>query len=253
MNNKKTYVLDTTVMIYDPEIFYKLGNADIVLPIAAIKELDGLKKSNSDLVSKSAREVSRFLDRLSSYSDLTEEGGKVSSGGRVFIEKNYEKVEGLDSEVDCKIVGTALYLKNKGVKNLILSTTDTNMRVVGRSYGIRVEQIPYEASTENRKESAVMLKKQTKKSNKLMRYIKAFNYAFLPRKVKRVIFIYLSLVIALYLLMPKKNFWLAAFIIAILMIFVYLIISSEKREYILFRDIPFMVTILMDDDDKHKH
>ena len=143
MEKKKTYVLDTTVLIYDPDIFYKLGDADIVVPLAAIKELDGLKKSESDLVSKSAREVSRMLDRISSYSDMRETGGKVSSGARIFIETSYEQVEGLESEGDRKIIGTALYLKKKGVRNLILATTDTNMRIVGRTYGIKVEHYPY--------------------------------------------------------------------------------------------------------------
>ena len=133
MSDKKTYVLDTTVMIYDPEIFYKLGDADIVVPLAAIKELDGLKKNESNLVAQSAREVSRLLDRISSYANLRGEGCKVSSGARIFIEPNYEKVEGLNSEGDRKIIGTALYLKKTGVKNLILATNDTNMRIVARS------------------------------------------------------------------------------------------------------------------------
>ena len=145
MDKKKTYVLDTTVLIYDPDIFYKLGDADIVVPLAAIKELDGLKKSQSDLVAQSARQVSRMLDRISSYSDIKEAGGKISSGARIFIETNYEKVEGLASEEDQKIIGTALFLKKKGVENLILATADTNMRIVGRTFGIKVEYYPYKA------------------------------------------------------------------------------------------------------------
>lgn len=142
MVKKKTYVLDTTVLIYDPDIFYKLGDADIVIPLAAIKELDGLKNSDSGLVAQAARKVSITIDRISSYSDMTEVGGDVSSGARIFIENNYEKVEGLESEGDRKIIGTALYLKKKGVENLLLATTDTNMRIVGRTYGLKAEHMP---------------------------------------------------------------------------------------------------------------
>lgn len=142
MVKKKTYVLDTTVLIYDPDIFYKIGDADIVIPLAVIKELDGLKNSDSELVSQAARKVSRSIDRISSYSDITEVGGNVFSGARIFIENNYEKVEGLESEGDRKIIGTALYLKKKGVENLLLATTDTNMRIVGRTYGLKAEHMP---------------------------------------------------------------------------------------------------------------
>lgn len=142
MVKKKTYVLDTTVLIYDPDIFYKLGDADIVIPLTAIKELDGLKNSSSELVAQAARKVSRTIDRISSYSDMTEVGGDVSSGARIFIENNYEKVEGLESEGDRKIIGTALYLKKKGIENLLLATTDTNMRIVGRTYGLKAEHMP---------------------------------------------------------------------------------------------------------------
>lgn len=164
MEKKKTYVLDTTVLIYDPDIFYKLGDADIVVPLAAIKELDGLKKSESDLVAQSAKQVTRMLDRISSYSDIKETGGKVSSGARIFIETSYEKVEGLASEGDQKIIGTALYLKKKGVENLILATTDTNMRIVGRTYGIRVEHMPY--TTEGNHEEGCSYKTSTNGQDK---------------------------------------------------------------------------------------
>lgn len=142
MEKKKTYVLDTTVLIYDPNIFFKLGDADIVVPLPAIKELDGLKKSDSDLVAQAARQVYRTMDRISSYSDMVGEGGKLPTNAQIFIETKYEKVEGLNSKSDREIVGTALYLKNIGVKDLILVTTDTNMRIVGRAYGIKVEYMP---------------------------------------------------------------------------------------------------------------
>lgn len=142
MEKKKTYVLDTTVLIHEPDVFYKLGDADIVIPLAVIRELDGLKNSDSELVAKAARQVSRILDRISSYSDMRETGGNISSGARIFIETNYEKVEGIESEGDRQIIGTALYLKKKGVKNLILATTDTNMRIVGRTYSLKLEYMP---------------------------------------------------------------------------------------------------------------
>jgi predicted ribonuclease YlaK len=231
MEKKKTYVLDTTVLIYDPDIFYKLGDADIVVPLAAIKELDGLKKNESDLVAQSARQVSRMLDRISSYSDIKETGGQVSSGARIFIETSYEKVEGLASEGDQKITGTALYLKKKGVKNLILATTDTNMRIVGRTYGIKVEHYPHEAIDNNYKEIYMGKEIKTtyeKKSNRLLVILKAFNKTFLTRKLKLFVSFYVTLIIALYLAMPTKNIVLSAIVISFFFLFLFWIRNASR-------------------------
>jgi predicted ribonuclease YlaK len=47
MDNKpgRVYVLDTTVLIYDPDILSKTAEVDWVIPLVVIKELDGLKNS----------------------------------------------------------------------------------------------------------------------------------------------------------------------------------------------------------------
>lgn len=239
MVKKKTYVLDTTVLIYDPDIFYKLGDADIVIPLAVIKELDGLKNSDSELVSQAARKVSRTIDRISSYSDITGIGGNVSSGARIFIENNYENIEGLESEGDRKIIGTALYLKKKGVRNLILATTDTNMRIVGKTHGIKVEHCPYE--TENRgveaiKNTNVTLSPKRKISPKKLKIMRA---AYKTFKVMFLVFIILA-VIGIYggLTNQKGTIWDAlgtigniAILLAILLIIIYQSVKSSYDEY----------------------
>lgn len=227
MVKKKTYVLDTTVLIYDPDIFYKLGDANIVIPLAVIRELDGLKNSDSELVANAARQVSRILDRISSYSDMREAGGNISSGARIFIETNYEKVEGLESEGDRQIIGTALYIKKKGVKNLILATTDTNMRIVGRTYGIKVEHYPHEAIDNNYKELYMGKEIKTtlhtydKKFNRLLVILKAFNGAFLTKKIKLFVSFYATLIIALYLAMPAKNLFLSIIVVSFFFLFLF--------------------------------
>jgi len=254
MEKKKTYVLDTTVLIYDPNIFYKLGDADIVVPLAAINELDGLKKSDNDLVAQAARQVSRTLDRISSYADLAERSGKLSTGARIFIETKYEKVEGIDSEGDRKIIGTAFYLKRKGVKDLILATTDTNMRIVGRTYGLNVEHYPYEAADESdnekymRKEIKTTLKTYKNKSNRLLVILKALNKAFLTRKIKLIVSFYVTLIIVLYLSMPTKNLVLSAIVVSFFSLFLFWIRNASRCRFSL-RDIAAITAVTS--DDKH--
>jgi len=72
--NKKdrTFVLDTTILLYDPDIFYRLQGR-IVIPSSVIKEIDGLKRRD-DNVGYAARKVARTLDVLGSYEDFGAHG-----------------------------------------------------------------------------------------------------------------------------------------------------------------------------------
>jgi len=137
MTTSKTYVLDTTVLIEDPDVMYKLGNSLIVIPMAVIKELDGLKRSDVGSVAQAARAVARTLDRLGSYGDLRE-GVKLSSGGVLKVYNGSETVDGLASEADNRIVGAAVRLQRE-VSNVTLLTTDGNMRTVARVNGVKAE------------------------------------------------------------------------------------------------------------------
>ena len=46
---KKTYVLDTNVLIRDPDAVHHFEDNDIVLPITVIEELDHLKKGSGEI------------------------------------------------------------------------------------------------------------------------------------------------------------------------------------------------------------
>jgi hypothetical protein len=89
------------------------------------------------LVAEAARVVGRMLDNFSSYANLTE-GVKLSSGGTLAVYKGYEPLSALASEADNKVVGAALRLKTEG-KEVVLFTTDANMRTAARIYGIQAE------------------------------------------------------------------------------------------------------------------
>lgn len=138
-------VLDTSVLINDPDAFYKLKAKEIVIPTAVIKELDGMKKNPDPFEprAKAARKIARTLDMLSSHEDLLK-GAKLSSSRLLRVERSYVLVEGLASAEDNKIVGTAVALL-KRCKNVMLLTLDANMRTIARLNGIRAEA-PHPAS-----------------------------------------------------------------------------------------------------------
>jgi PhoH-like ATPase len=140
---RKTYVLDTSVLIEDPDVFYKLCDGDIVLPTAAIKEIDGIKRNPDpdEPKAKAARKVARTLDRLGSYQDIST-GAKTSIGSTVRILSRYTAIDDLASNADNRIVGAAIKLKEESDNNVILVSTDGNMRTITRAYGIRAENYP---------------------------------------------------------------------------------------------------------------
>ena len=139
---QKTYVVDTSVLIDEPDIFYKLGASEIVVPIAVVRELDGLKKSEVPATAASARKVSRTLDRLGNTQNIAS-GARTSAGSTVMICNRYQTVNDLASVADNKIVGTALKLNEKAESNVIMLTTGSNMRNVARAHGLRAEPYPF--------------------------------------------------------------------------------------------------------------
>ena len=68
---KKTFVLDTNVLLHDPKAIYRFEENDVILPIAIIEELDRFKKS-LDETGRNARQVSRTLDQLRGRGSLTD-------------------------------------------------------------------------------------------------------------------------------------------------------------------------------------
>jgi Predicted ATPase related to phosphate starvation-inducible protein PhoH len=66
----KNYVLDTNVLIHDPQAIYSFQDNNVILPLPVIEELDKLKR-RSDSAGKSAREVIRELDKLRLTGDLS--------------------------------------------------------------------------------------------------------------------------------------------------------------------------------------
>ena len=141
---KKIYVLDTSVLIEDPDVLYKFGGNELVIPTAVIKEIDGLKKDPDpdSYRGKAARAVARTLDRLGSYQDISE-GAKTSAGSVIRICRQYKVIDDLASNADNRIVGTAIKLKEETNSQVILVSTDGNMRNITRAYKIRAEDYPF--------------------------------------------------------------------------------------------------------------
>lgn len=138
---KKTFVLDTNVLLHDYKCIYAFQNNDIVIPIVVLEELDHFKKG-SDLINMHAREFTRELDKITG-DKIPEEGIPLGKGmGKMFIETGKPFSDKVlqsfpEKTPDHRILSIVEYLiktKNSG-QPVILITKDINLRMKAKSLG----------------------------------------------------------------------------------------------------------------------
>ena len=133
INQRSTYVLDTSVLLSAPTSLDAFGNNDVVLPIIVLTELEA-KRHHPDL-GWAARSVLRQLERVrEDNGGLSEPSVINDDGGTVRVELNH-RAEGLvpeamkdDGSNDHRILMVALNLQADGSK-VVLVTQDLPMRL----------------------------------------------------------------------------------------------------------------------------
>lgn len=134
---KKIYVLDTNVLLSDPNAMYTFEDNDVIIPSVVLQELDSKKKLMDEL-GRNARYVSRQLDKLREKGKL-HVGVSLPNGGTLKVVTPPEKSEVygafLDDSVDTAIVSLAneIQILNMG-KNVILVSRDVNVRIKADKY-----------------------------------------------------------------------------------------------------------------------
>src|SRR5438105_12282003 len=68
----KTFVVDTNVLLHNPNAIFLFADNEVIIPFEVIEELDKFKTGNDDL-GRNARTVIRHLDKL-------RQSGKLSEG-----------------------------------------------------------------------------------------------------------------------------------------------------------------------------
>jgi len=139
---KKIYILDTNVLLHDPESLFSFEDNYIVLPLSVIEELDRIKR-RGDEIGRNARDASRKLDDLRLIGRLSE-GVELPNGGEIRIElngnKTYDLLSGVDlNTVDNRILALAYFLTNNENSPVVLVTKDLNLRIKADVLGISTE------------------------------------------------------------------------------------------------------------------
>ena len=140
---RKHYILDTNVLLHDPQSMLSFQDNDVIIPIGVIEEIDHFKKQLSEL-GQSARAVSRQLDTLRQQGRLSE-GVLLSHGGtlRVMLQPaHFDELPGLtgESQVDTSILQMASALRRAHPEvPVVVVTKDINLRIKADALNLRAE------------------------------------------------------------------------------------------------------------------
>lgn len=141
---KKTFVLDTNVILHDSTCITQFHEHDIVIPITVIEELDHFKRG-SQVINLNAREFARTLDGLTGSAlfnggiPLGKGRGKVSIALSKGLSDDIREIFKEDNP-DHRILSAAYEVKKKkGADNVILISKDVNLRMKAKAVGILAE------------------------------------------------------------------------------------------------------------------
>jgi PhoH-like ATPase len=142
---KKIFVLDTSVLLHDHESITNFDDNYVAIPITVLEELDKFKLGN-DTKNFSAREVIRFIDKLSNTNLLQEWISLGSKKGKFKIIMDYNP-KNIDAEHifaaqknDHKIINSALVLQQEEPnRKVVLVTKDVNLRIKAKAIGVVAE------------------------------------------------------------------------------------------------------------------
>jgi PhoH-like ATPase len=136
----KHFVLDTNVLLHNPNALFMFKDNEVVIPFDVIEELDKFK-SNTDDLGRNARSAIRHLDRLRQAGNLSEGVPIDRTGGRlrVILEEDQKLCPGLTINTpDNRIICCAFGLQQEG-KRVVFISKDINARIKSDALGIVTE------------------------------------------------------------------------------------------------------------------
>ncbi|ADY56465.1 PhoH family protein [Syntrophobotulus glycolicus DSM 8271] len=142
---KKSYIIDTNVLLQSPQAIFAFGDNHVIIPEVVLEELDRFKKESSEN-GANARQTARIIDLLREKGDLTK-GIELPGGGLLRIELNFHDIElpagWSPAKADNRILKVCKGL-NKRNEKAILVTKDIFVRIKGDIIGLTVQDFQNE-------------------------------------------------------------------------------------------------------------
>jgi len=140
----KNYIIDTNVLLHDPNSLLSFADNHVLVPIEVIEEIDRFKRESTEL-GQNARTVSRMLDAFRGEGSLSE-GVNLPNGGKLKIAfyKNGHSTNadaGFNGNtVDNRILSLAASVQKAQPKNpAVLVSKDINLRIKADALGLLAE------------------------------------------------------------------------------------------------------------------
>ena len=140
------YVLDTNIFIDYPNVISKIKNAQVVIPIAVIEEIEYIAERERFSSSFSAREAKRNIGALKHYGNLGD-GIKIPKQNLdliIITECDYVPLD--ENNYDNKILGVArqIRVESEYSKNVHLVTNDLGLTIKAESFGVSTKKYPFD-------------------------------------------------------------------------------------------------------------
>lgn len=144
---KKIFVLDTNVLLHDPQAIFAFDDNEVIIPAIVLEEIDS-KKRLADELGRNARSVSRLLDGMREQGHL-HEGIVLRNGGLLKVELNHRsfvRVQEMFGEMtnDNRILAVALNYdmeeqdKGSNVRTVLVSK-DVLVRIKADVLGLEAQ------------------------------------------------------------------------------------------------------------------
>jgi PhoH-like ATPase len=142
---KKVFVLDTSVILFDHNAVNNFHEHDVAIPITVLEEVDRFKKGN-DVINFEAREFIRLLDRLSA-DFMLQDWIPLSPPAHGKLKVLMQEKNDIDADVvfgekkaDHRILNAALALaKERPDRKIVLLSKDINLRLKAKSLNLLAE------------------------------------------------------------------------------------------------------------------
>ena len=140
---KRTYVLDTSVLLSDPSALFRFDEHEVVIPVVVITELES-KRTHPEL-GYFARSALRSLDDLRiKYGRLDAPLPLGDKGGVLRVELNHTNSENLPAgfrlgDNDTRILSVAKNLSSEGC-DVVLVSKDLPLRVKASAVGLEAQE-----------------------------------------------------------------------------------------------------------------
>lgn len=143
---ERTFVIDTSVLLSDPNAIFRFAEHAVVIPVVVVTELEG--KRNDPELGYFARQALRNLDDLRMRHERLDFPIPVGEGSSLRVELNHSTQALLPSGMqsgdnDSRILAVAMNLSTEGVPVTIVSK-DLPMRVKAASLGLAADEYRHE-------------------------------------------------------------------------------------------------------------